>query len=275
MLKTVESLMASVPEDVETSLVVRMECDYHGYKFTVQSQPTGYYVRDKTGWRFFKANADLRKKIKAITILRDSELAKAANDRKTNQKKSEDIRQLLTSAAKEVRGNVWIFDKTMVTLEESTFRFIIHHSPPGDNAAGCATTTSPLKPMNALNRLVNYEPEWFKLHHEEIDDSYIRRAVGRCLKSREERKEGIREIIAIFNKIGKKQRPAYRSSGRKVPIGWTIGKHCIPVAIDPYMFKVLVDGEWMVPFQALDKIGSKDPSIAKKLANPRLWSNPR
>jgi hypothetical protein len=119
--------------------------------------------------------------------------------------------------------------------------------------------------MMAVDKIVNFQIDKFT-HQlvESISHKKLRITVLRCLKRRGERKEAAFEVAQALDNIAGGHRKDYHYSKT-----WTINHKT--VVYDEATHKFRLKGEWMLPLQTLDKLGSMVPSVAKKLANPEIW----
>jgi hypothetical protein len=217
----------------------------------------GFYIKSDKGWKFVKKPQHLRDKIGEILKSRDEELAVIAADKESNEEDGEALKELLRTISDRHGKDTWTVGDTRVTFKPARNRFVITHKS--------RKASSPLKPMMAVDKIVNFGIAKFKKKIVEgIDHKKLKKAVIRCLTRRDERKEAALEVVQVLENITKGHRKDYRYDR-----SWYVDS--TRVVFDKENYKFLVGGEWMLPLQALDKIGMLVPAAAKKLADPRVW----
>jgi len=269
----VVDIFSQIPEDIYAGgVIVFAECQYQGMVFRIQTSRSGNGVyikklKGQPGWKYH--DGSLKDTIKDITAKQDKKLSKEASDHEKNEELANSFARFLChlGGVKRIEMHIdgkvytWMIGNTLVEMHCNANRFVLN---------GKGKKTSAIKPAIAIDRLLNFEPSAVmnKMTEAEAElrgeEAYKR--MKKCIKRRDERKEDAEKIETIFDKIGKpcKLDPKKTRYLKKWRVDYLV------ITYDFFAHKFNADGEWMLPFQALDKIAKLVPSVAKKVADPDI-----
>lgn len=259
----VTDIFAQIPEEAyNNGVVVFVDCRHRGMNFRLQtSKNNSTYVKipPRRGW--VRHGGSLKEIINKIVGKRDEKLGREVDDQQKNEDLAESFARFLSCFDDKGRGNdrmkKWTIGRTFVEMLLKNNKFVLH---------GKNKRTSEVRPAIAIDRLLNLEPGVIipKMATDELDceeEAYKR--MFKCIKRRDEREEDADKIETILAKVGRPE-PSHENHLKK----WRVGH--LMVDYDFYAHKFKVKGEWMLPFQALDKIASLVPRVAKQVADPDI-----
>lgn len=275
MLNDIKKLLEVLPKETKVNSSARFVCEYKGATFHIQIQSDDrFYFKSDTKksrsrtWQFHSTYQGLLKHIKAVLKEIDEKDSEVQKDRESNGEYAVSLSALLTKIADTSARNggctEFAIGATKILLTENN-RFIISHTSPNRRVK-----TAPIKPATAVDRLVNLEPLKFDLTEISgmTNDRKLIKAIARSLRRRKERLEAAAVTEHLLTALARKAQPHPRGRRWFIGEGRSLGDEA--VVIHDGNGKFLLNGEWILPFQMLDKLGKIAPKIAHKLADPDI-----
>jgi hypothetical protein len=258
----VVDIFAQIPEDIfNDNVVVFVDCRHRGMNFRIQTGGNSTYIKRPPlrGWkRYAGALKDI---VRKITGKQDEKLGRELDDQEKNEELAESFARFLDCFDDKGRGDPrhrrWTIGRTHVEMYTKNNKFVVH---------GKNKKTSEIRPAIAIDRLLNCEPGTIikMMATDELDgDEEAYKRMLKCIKRRDEREEDAQKIELILDKLAR-QEPSYDRHLKR----WRVAH--VVVDYDTYAHKFKVKGEWMLPFQALDKVATLVPKVAKQVADPNI-----